>query len=109
MNSIRRSRSRAPGRPVTIQVVSLDWKWLFIYPDQRVASVNHAHRAGRYAAALPADIGERDERFFIPQLGSMIYTMNGMTTRLHLRADHPGDLSGPLLAFQRRRLSGHVV
>jgi len=82
------------GSPVRIQVVSLDWKWLFIYPDQRVATVN----------ALTVPVGAPLEFeltsssvmnvFFIPQLGSMIYTMNGMVTHLNLRADQAGDLQG---------------
>jgi len=82
------------GPPVRIQVVSLDWKWLFIYPDQRVATVN----------ALTVPVGAPLEFeltsssvmnvFFIPQLGSMIYTMNGMVTHLNLRADQAGDLQG---------------
>ena len=50
------------GQGVTIQVVSLDWKWLFIYPDQRIATRQQRDRAGRRAPAFPADLGERDER-----------------------------------------------
>jgi cytochrome o ubiquinol oxidase subunit 2 len=82
------------GSPVRIQVVSLDWKWLFIYPDQRIATVN--------ALTVPAG-AELNFRltsssvmnvFFVPQLGSMIYTMNGMVTRLNLRADNEGKLQG---------------
>jgi cytochrome o ubiquinol oxidase subunit 2 len=84
--------SKAP--PLDVQVVSLDWKWLFIYPDQRVASVNHlvipagvpVHFALTSASVLNA--------FFVPQLGSMIYTMNGMTTQLNLHADAPGTFPG---------------
>jgi cytochrome o ubiquinol oxidase subunit II len=82
------------GSPVRIQVVSLDWKWLFIYPDQGIASVN--------ALTVPAGAPLQFELtsasvlnvFFIPQLGSMIYTMNGMVTRLNLRADQEGDYQG---------------
>ena len=82
------------GSPVRIQVVSLDWKWLFIYPDQRVATVNSltvpvgAPLQFRLTSASVMNV------FFIPQLGSMIYTMNGMVTRLNLRADQEGDLRG---------------
>jgi cytochrome o ubiquinol oxidase subunit 2 len=80
--------------PLTVQVVSLDWKWLFIYPDQKVASVNHL--------VIPAGVPVRFEltsasvmnAFFIPQLGSMIYTMNGMRTQMNLRADQPGTYRG---------------
>jgi len=80
--------------PVTVQVVSLDWKWLFIYPDQGIASVNHL--------VVPAGTPIRFEltssgvmnSFFVPQLGSQIYTMSGMTTHLWLKADRPGRYPG---------------
>jgi cytochrome o ubiquinol oxidase subunit 2 len=82
------------GSPVRIEVVSLDWKWLFIYPDQGIATVN--------ALTVPAGAPLHFELtsasvmnvFFIPQLGSMIYTMNGMVTRLELRADNEGNYQG---------------
>jgi cytochrome o ubiquinol oxidase subunit 2 len=82
------------GKPLTIQAVSLDWKWLFIYPDQEVATIN--------TLTVPADVPLRFELtsssvmnvFFIPQFGSMIYTMNGMATQLNLRADKPGTFGG---------------
>jgi cytochrome o ubiquinol oxidase subunit II len=82
------------GQTVTIQVVSLDWKWLFIYPDQRVASVNSL--TVPVGAPLHFQITSASVMnvFFIPQLGSMIYGMNGMVTRLNLRADEVGDLRG---------------
>jgi cytochrome o ubiquinol oxidase subunit 2 len=49
-------------KPIVVQVVSLDWKWLFIYPDQGVASVNHLDRAGRHPGQLRADLVGRDEQ-----------------------------------------------
>ena len=81
-------------KPISIQDVSLDWKWLFIYPDQGIASVNHL--------AVPVDTPVSFEltssgpmnSFFVPQLGSQIYTMAGMVTRLHLQADHEGTYPG---------------
>jgi cytochrome o ubiquinol oxidase subunit 2 len=81
-------------RPLEVQVVSLDWKWLFIYPDQQVASVNQLvvpvgtpiHFSLTSASVMNA--------FFVPQLGSMIYTMNGMVTQLNLQADRPGVYAG---------------
>jgi len=82
------------GAPVRIQAVSLDWKWLFIYPDMRIATVN--------SLTVPVGAPLRFELtsasvmnvFFVPRLGSMIYTMNGMVTRLNLRADNAGDYQG---------------
>jgi len=82
------------GSPVRIQVVSLDWKWLFIYPDQRIATVNTL--TVPIGAELQFELTSASvmNAFFIPQLGSMIYTMNGMVSRLNLRADHEGDYRG---------------
>ena len=65
MNSIPPSRSRRHTAAARIQVVSLDWKWLFIYPEQRIASVNQLG-SGRRARAFLADLGERDERLLHP-------------------------------------------
>jgi cytochrome o ubiquinol oxidase subunit II len=82
------------GSPVRVQVVSLDWKWLFIYPDQRVATVNSL--TVPVGAPLQLDLTSSSVMnvFFVPQLGSMIYTMNGMVTHLNLRADQEGNYQG---------------
>jgi cytochrome o ubiquinol oxidase subunit II len=80
--------------PFNVQVVSLDWKWLFIYPDQHVASVNHLVIPAGVPIHFSLTSGSVMNAFFIPQLGSMIYTMNGMQTQLNLRADNPGVLPG---------------
>ncbi|MGY3616649.1 ubiquinol oxidase subunit II [Bradyrhizobium sp. USDA 10063] len=82
------------GAPVRIQVVSLDWKWLFIYPDQGIATVNTLTVPVGSPLDLELTSGSVMNAFFIPQLGSMIYTMNGMVTRLKLRADNQGTLQG---------------
>jgi cytochrome o ubiquinol oxidase subunit II len=82
------------GQPVTIQVVSLDWKWLFIYPDQRIATVNSLTVPVGSPLHLQLTSASVMNVFFIPQLGSMIYTMNGMVTKLNLRADNEGKLQG---------------
>jgi len=82
------------AKPLTIQVVALDWKWLFIYPDQKIASVNYVQ--------FPVDKPVRFEitsngpmnSFWIPQLGGQIYAMAGMSTHLNLEADTPGDYRG---------------
>jgi cytochrome o ubiquinol oxidase subunit 2 len=78
------------GNPIRIQVVSLDWKWLFIYPDQRIATVNTLTVPAGAPLHFELTSGSVMTAFFIPQLGSMIYTMNGMVTRLELRADNAG-------------------
>ena len=82
------------GSPVRIQVVSLDWKWLFIYPDQRIATVNALTVPVGAPLRFELTSGSVMNVFFIPQLGSMIYTMNGMVTRLQLRADNEGNYQG---------------
>jgi cytochrome o ubiquinol oxidase subunit II len=82
------------GPGVTIQVISLDWKWLFIYPDQRIATVNSLTVPVGSPLHFQLTSGAVMNVFFIPQLGSMIYTMNGMVTRLELRADEVGKLQG---------------
>ena len=82
------------GSPVRIQVVSLDWKWLFIYPDQRIATVNSLTVPVGAPLQFELTSGSVMNVFFIPQLGSMIYTMNGMVTHLNLRADQEGNYQG---------------
>ena len=80
--------------PLEVQVVSLDWKWLFIYPDQGVASVNQLVVPVGVPLHFSLTSASVMNAFFIPQLGSMIYTMNGMTTQLNLQADAPGTFRG---------------
>jgi cytochrome o ubiquinol oxidase subunit II len=80
--------------PLEVQVVSLDWKWLFIYPSQGVASVNQLVVPAGVPIHFSLTSASVLNAFFIPQLGSMIYTMNGMTTQLYLKADAPGTLRG---------------
>jgi cytochrome o ubiquinol oxidase subunit 2 len=82
------------GQTVTIQVVSLDWKWLFIYPDQRIATLNSLTVPVGSPLHFQLTSASVMNVFFIPQLGSMIYTMNGMVTQLNLRADEVGNLQG---------------
>jgi cytochrome o ubiquinol oxidase subunit 2 len=80
--------------PLEVQVVSLDWKWLFIYPHQGVASVNRLVVPAGVPIHFFLTSASVMNAFFIPQLGSMIYTMNGMTTQLNLQADAPGTFHG---------------
>ena len=80
--------------PLNVQVVSLDWKWLFIYPDQNVASVNRLVIPAGTPIRFALTSGSVMSAFFVPQLGSMIYTMNRMRTQLNLLADSPGDFLG---------------
>jgi len=76
--------------PLEVEVVSLDWKWLFIYPQQNVASVNHMVVPVGVPLNLKITSASVFNVFFVPQLGSEIYAMYGMTSRLNLQADRPG-------------------
>jgi cytochrome o ubiquinol oxidase subunit II len=80
--------------PVKVQVVTLDWKWLFIYPDQGIASVNQLTIPVGTPVSFELTSSGVMNSFFVPQLGSQIYTMAGMATRLHLQADHSGSYRG---------------
>ncbi|WP_235953111.1 ubiquinol oxidase subunit II [Salipiger sp. PrR002] len=82
------------GEPLEVEVVSLDWKWLFIYPELGVASVNElAVPAGR-PLNLRLTSSTVMTTFSVPALGGMIYTMAGMETKLHLIADEEGTFFG---------------
>jgi cytochrome o ubiquinol oxidase subunit 2 len=81
-------------KTVNVQVVSLDWKWLFIYPDDGVASVNRLVVPAGAPVHFSITSASVMNVFWVPQLGSMIYAMNGMVTQLHLQADHPGTYRG---------------
>jgi len=82
------------AKPVAVQVVSLDWKWLFIYPEQGIASVNHLVVPAGTPISFDLTSAGVMNSFFVPQLGSQIYTMSGMVTHLQLQADHPGSYRG---------------
>ena len=77
-------------------------------PTSEVASVNTLTVPAGVPLQFELTSASVMNAFFIPQFGSMIYTMNGMTSRLNLQADAPGHFSGALGAFQRRRLLGHA-
>lgn len=110
-----RNIASAKGQPLRVQVIALPWKWLFIYPEQNIATVNY----------LVVPVGQEVEywittdnvpmsAFFIPQLGSQIYTMTGMRTQLHLLADQTGVYEGLNTQFNGDGFSGmhfsvHVV
>ncbi|MFL5335029.1 MAG: COX aromatic rich motif-containing protein, partial [Geminicoccaceae bacterium] len=88
--------SRLPSKdpPLKVQVVSLDWKWLFIYPERRVATVNELVLPAGVPVHFTLTSASVMNAFFIPSLGSMIYAMNGMAAELNLQADQPGDMLG---------------
>ncbi|MFD1612393.1 ubiquinol oxidase subunit II [Sphingomonas tabacisoli] len=84
--------------PLEVQVVSLDWKWLFIYPQHGIATVNQLVVPAGVPVHFSITSASVFNTFFVPRLGSMIYAMPGMVSQLNLQADRPGVLFG---------LSGH--
>jgi len=82
------------AKPVQVQVVSLDWKWLFIYPEQGIATVNQLTVPAGTPVHFELTSSGVMNSFFVPQLGSQIYTMPGMVTHLYLQADRPGSYRG---------------
>jgi cytochrome o ubiquinol oxidase subunit 2 len=80
--------------PLRVEVVALDWKWLFIYPDQGIATVNQLVVPAATPVSFRLTSATVMNSFFVPQLGSQIYTMGGMTTHLNLLADAPGEYPG---------------
>ncbi|TMJ27548.1 MAG: ubiquinol oxidase subunit II [Alphaproteobacteria bacterium] len=82
------------NKPIEIQVVALDWKWLFIYPEHGVASVNRLPVPAGTPLHFSITSAGVMNSFFVPQLGSQIYAMGGMATRLVLQADKPGTFTG---------------
>ena len=81
-------------KPVRIQVVSLDWKWLFIYPAEGLATVNHLTIPMGTPISFELTSSGVMNSFFVPQLSGQIYTMAGMVTRLNLQADQTGTYRG---------------
>jgi cytochrome o ubiquinol oxidase subunit 2 len=85
----------SPGvKPLNIQVISLDWRWLFIYPDQNVASINQIEFPVNTPVNLELTSDSVMNSFWVPALGGQIYTMPGMSTQLHLMSDKLGRYNG---------------
>src|ERR1700739_1369051 len=81
-------------KPINVEVVALDWKWLSLYTDLGIAPGNQL----AFPVGTPVNFTITSDTvmnsFFIPQLGGQIYAMAGMQTRLHLLAEEPGDYAG---------------
>ena len=96
----------ADAQPITVEVVALDWKWLFIYPDQGIALVNEL--------AAPVDVpihfkitsSSVMNSFFIPALAGQIYAMPGMETKLHAVINKPGVFDGFSANYSGEGFSG---
>ena len=95
------SHTLEPSRPIAsrqravpVQVIALNWKWLFIYPEQGIATVNRLVVPVGTPVSFRITSATVMNSFFVPRLGSQIYAMSGMDARLNLRADRPGRFRG---------------
>ncbi|WP_122555883.1 ubiquinol oxidase subunit II [Pseudomonas viridiflava] len=80
--------------PINVQVIAMDWKWLFIYPDLGIATVNELAMPVHTPVSFTVTSDAAMNSFFIPALGGQIYAMAGMQTRLHLIANEVGQYRG---------------
>ena len=88
------TKKPSPNKPITIEVVSLDWKWLFFYPEQNIATVNHAPIPEDVPVQFVLTSDAPMNSFWVPELGGQLYTMPGMEMPLWLQADEPGVYEG---------------
>ena len=100
--------------PLTIQAVAEQFKWIFIYPEQNIATVNEVRFPEKTPISFKITSNFTMNSFFIPQLGGQIYAMAGMQTHLHLLADEPGVFRGfsanySGYGFSQMRFKAHSV
>lgn len=93
-------------KPITVQVVALDWKWLFIYPEEHIATVNYLVIPKDTPINFVITSDAPMNAFWIPQLGTQIYAMPGMTAKLHLMANEVGVYKGVSSNFSGDGFSG---
>lgn len=93
------SKPMAAGIPLQIEAIAMDWKWLFVYPEQGIATVNKLVVPANRPIAFKITSNSVMNSFFIPRLGGQIYAMPGMETHLHLIADKPGHYFGENIQF----------
>ena len=81
-------------KPMTIQVVALEWKWLFIYPEQGIATINYLAFPVSTPITFTLTADAPMSSFWIPSLGTQIYAMQSMETKLHMLSEKTGDFQG---------------
>ncbi len=81
-------------KPITIQATSLDWKWMFTYPEQNIATVNYVEIPVGVPVQFELTADAPMNSFWVPQLAGQIYAMPGMATKLWVQADEPGEYHG---------------
>jgi cytochrome o ubiquinol oxidase subunit 2 len=94
------------GRPLEVEVVSLDWRWLFIYPQQHIATINRLVVPVGQPVHLRITSASVMNVFFVPRIGGQIYAMNGMVTQLNLQADQTGSYPGLSAQFSGDGFTG---
>lgn len=94
------------AKPINVQVVALESRWLFIYPEQRIASVNYLQFPEKTPVNFQVTADAPMNSFWIPQLGGQIYAMAGMSTQLHLMASQPGTFRGSSANLSGPQFSG---
>lgn len=97
---------KSDTKPMTIQVVALQWKWLFIYPEQKIATINFVQMPVNTPIRFEITADAPMNSFWIPSLGGQIYAMSGMSTELNLIADKPGNYRGSSANISGEGFSG---
>ena len=85
---------KSETKPLRVQVIALQWKWLFIYPEQAIATTDYLQIPEKTPINFEITADAPMNAFWIPKLGSQVYAMAGMSTQLHLIADHTGEYQG---------------
>ena len=93
-------------KPITIEAVALQWRWLFIYPDQGIATINYVQFPVDKPVTFLITADAPMNSFQIPQLAGQIYAMAGMETQLHLIANEIGSYNGRSVSFSGDGFSG---
>ncbi|WMC18841.1 MAG: ubiquinol oxidase subunit II [Enterobacteriaceae bacterium PSpicST2] len=94
------------NKPIKIEVISLDWKWLFIYPEENIATINEIYFPKNTPIDFKITSNSVMNSFFIPKLGSQIYSMAGMKSKLHLISNESGNYEGFSSNFSGKGFSG---
>ncbi|UNE54349.1 ubiquinol oxidase subunit II [Bartonella machadoae] len=102
------------GKPLQIDVVALDWKWLFIYPEYGIASINEIYAPKDRQVLLQLTSENSVNAFWVPKLGTVLYAMPQMNSKLHLMADEHGVFKGSSAnysgdGFAQMRFKWHSV
>jgi cytochrome o ubiquinol oxidase subunit 2 len=92
--------------PITIEVVALQWKWLFIYPEQHIATINFIQVPVNTPIHFEFTADAPMNSFWIPQLGGQMYAMTGMSSQLNLMANSIGDFAGSAAEVNGQGFSG---